>query len=89
MAITKRLSNYVLVALNTIILIDSTTFVLITYAEGKSKTTWMRIALSINTSADELAHCAICYAYLKVIIELNALLDKQIHLDNSDKLSQI
>jgi hypothetical protein len=89
MAITKRLSNYALLALNTLILIDSTTFVLMQYAEETSKTIWIRITLSINTATDELAHWAICYAYLKVIIEMNALLDKRIHLDNIEKLSLI
>jgi hypothetical protein len=46
-------------------------------------------SLSINTGADPLSHWIVAYTYIKVILELNALLDKDILLNNSQKIKEL
>jgi len=45
--------------------------------------------LSMNTSTDTISHWIVAYAYMKVILELNALLDKEILLNNVEKIEEI
>ena len=87
--VTKRY-NCILLLLYIAVLVDTVTFVAFENfsAQHPNRPLFMT-SLSINTAADELSHLVVSYAYLKVIIELNALMDKQIHLNNSEKLSAV
>jgi hypothetical protein len=44
---------------------------------------------SFNVTFDTLVHWIVCFAYLMVILELGALVDKNIYLDNGKKLQSV
>ena len=88
--VTKRYKNTVLLLLTIAILVDCVTFIIFEYCNGKKdKITTFGIALSINTSSDEISHWIVSYAYLTVILEMEALLDKETHMSNFHKLDEI
>lgn len=73
-----------------IIFLDCTTFVLFEMDRGDpERKSQFALSLSVNTSCDALAHWNVAYAYLIVILEIEALLDKETHMSNIDKLEEI
>ena len=86
--LTRRHRNLLLITLNMVILVDCVTFILFELYQqtGSPHFAW---SLSINTSADTLSHYIVAFAYIKVILELNALLDKDILLNNVEKIEAI
>ena len=87
--VTKRY-NAILLCLYFVVLIDTTTFVTLeNYSIQHPYRPLFMTSLSVNTAADALSHLIVSYAYLKVIIELKALMDKQIHLKNYEKLAEV
>lgn len=85
---TKRWHNTVLIALNLSILVDCVTFCIFESATNK-KSQQFSIALSINTSSDVVSHWLVAYAYLRVIFDMEALLDKETHMSNYAKIDEI
>jgi hypothetical protein len=79
---TRRFSSFLLLTLNLVLVIDCATFVMFEYYfEGdRSLFGW---SLSINSTFDLSAHTIVMFAYSKVILELNALMDKEVILSNS------
>lgn len=88
--VTKRWRNYILLILNAVILVDCLTFIIFEKNNGKpDKLETFGIALSINTSSDMISHWTVSYVYLTVILEMEALLDKETHMSSYDKLNEI
>ena len=85
----KKRQTTILVLLYLAVFFDAANFVSLEFFDSYDKDRPLFMAsLCANTSLDELAHLIVCYCYLKVIIDLNALMDKSIHLDNRQKLNQ-
>ena len=86
---TKRYNNVILMCLCICIIGDGVTFDIMEYYNYHLNRNGLQWALPINTIFDSSAHMMICIAYRKVIIEMEGLFDKDIHLNNPEKISRI
>lgn len=82
-------SNFILVTYCIALIGDGVTYVLQTYYETARKHNPFQYTLAPNTTFDCTAHLLISCSYIKVIIEINALFDKQVHLKNEQRISKV
>jgi hypothetical protein len=63
----------------------------LSYNKQKTPTGYreMMTYLSFGTTCDTLAHWIVCFAYLIVILELSALVDRNIYFNNGKKLQSV
>ena len=83
---TKRYTQLVLIGLIASLVL-ATILNIISVQIAKSNfaivvTTWLSV------TADDFAHCLVSYAYVKIMIEMHYLLDKDILVNNDEKLEQ-
>jgi hypothetical protein len=90
LAATGRLAQSSLVALLVLLFLAGSTSI-IGEAGYKLKVTsgWYYLVNSTQWAFQILTHWTVAYIYTKVVIETRALLDKDIHLNNQQKLATV